>query len=734
MRWFWFDFETFAIKPGLQAPPPVVLAYAWDNAPGVLAHANPKYGAQFAEVLEDAWHSDDTILVAHNTVFETLVTLAWRPSWVDAIFAKLEKGQIRCTQNREKLIRVGRGNHDPECGLDDCMEAWRLPHIPDKKNPWRTRFGKLWDVPLETWASLENRPDLYSLGDLCVRDLYRAQEKAGPQYFADCAAQQRAHTTLALTSAWGFPTDRNAARVVEKETLEQLNGYKAKLIEAGLLRSERKKGETVYVATKAKAEERMLQVCAEQGRRVPRSMITPKELVKVAARHGFEVEVTSKKVQGKDLLELIEAGIPEKELQGNIKLDEEACLVTGDELLLAWTAYGQSRTLLNKIRRLQKTPIQTFYNPIVNTGRTSCSQGDDPKDGEPFISYGMQVQNLPRAGEEVVDDDGKKQNKWGVRECFVAPGYEAWLEKHGHLDPVTGHWQVDLQKYIDSPPPWAIVSVDFDAFEMRTWSQCCKWFLGYSDLMAILNDVRRCPHVEMGTRLENQYVEHDDWQVAYQWGYGLKKADAKKYKAVRGVAKGPNFGLPGGMGALRLMDYCRLGYGVVLTEEQAENACRVWREIYREAQPYLDEIKKIIGPKFGSRGVIKQFVSNRLRGDVGFTDGSNGFFQGLAADAAKAAGWALIREAYLARASAFYGCRPLAFVHDEWLFAVPRARLHEAGYRMAEVQVGAAQKYTPDVLLTASPGASYRWSKAAGDPVKDKSGQLIPYEERVLYA
>jgi DNA polymerase I-like protein with 3'-5' exonuclease and polymerase domains len=360
--------------------------------------------------------------------------------------------------------------------------------------------------------------------------------------------------------------------------------------------------------------------------------------------------------------------------EGNIKLDEEACLLSGDPVLKAYTEFSQATTLRSKAERLQRSPIQCRYNVLVATGRTSCSQGDDPKPGEAWTAYGMQVQNLPQ--------------KPGVRECFVA--------RPGH----------------------AIVSVDYDAFEMRAWAQCCKWVLGYSDLADILNDPKRCPHVEMGAGLKHLSVAE---------AYALK---GEERKALRGVAKGPNFGLPGGMGAARLMDYCRLSYGVELTLSEAQEACAVWRRVYREAQPYLDWVSRLIGQKRGSTNTIEQFVSKRLRGQVGFCDAANGFFQGLAADIAKAAGWKLIEQAYEIKTSALYGCRPLAFVHDEWLYEVPLDRLTEAGNLMAKIQTQVAVEWCPDVLFTASPAAMLAWSKRAGDPVYDSKGDLIPYEWR----
>jgi hypothetical protein len=285
-----------------------------------------------------------------------------------------------------------------------------------------------------------------------------------------------------------------------------------------------------------------------------------------------------------------------------------------------------------------------------------------------------------------------------------------------------------------APPGHCAVSVDFDSFELRTWSQVCLWILGYSEMANILNNAARCPHIEMGTRLweggSHFNANGSTWEQMYAWGYHVKKTDKDLIKKVRGNAKGPNFGLPGMMQWESLMDYCWQNYQVPLTPEQAQFACKVWREIYPEGQPYLDWVARKTGG-FGKRGVLEHFASKRLRGDTGGPDGSNSLFQGLASDAAKAAGRALMIEAYSRPKSPFFGARPLAFIHDEWIFAVSTEsaqKLHDAAYRMAEVQQQAAQVFCPDVTISCSPAAMFRWSKSGGDPYHNKSGLLVPFE------
>lgn len=285
---------------------------------------------------------------------------------------------------------------------------------------------------------------------------------------------------------------------------------------------------------------------------------------------------------------------------------------------------------------------------------------------------------------------------------------------------MTSKW--GTRETLIAPPGHCVVSWDYDAFEMRTWSQCCYWLFKYSDLREVLNDPKRCAHVEMGARLK---------KIAVEAAYALKKTDKDAYKALRGVAKGPNFGLPGGMGPERLIDYCWNNYGVEVTIEEAIVAREVWLAIYREAGPYLEWVKDQVGRKRGSTGTITQFYSKRLRGRVGYTEAANGFFQALAADIAKEAGWRLMEHAYEKKNSPLYGCRPLGFVHDEYLYAIPYAdkhRFHEAAYLGAKIMADTAMEICPDLLFTVSPAAMFRWTKAAGDPLHDSAGLLVPYE------
>lgn len=372
---------------------------------------------------------------------------------------------------------------------------------------------------------------------------------------------------------------------------------------------------------------------------------------------------------------------------GEPQLNDEACAQSGNPLLQAYTRYTQAGTLLGKVELLKKPIIQPSYNPLVATGRTSCRQGKPPKPGQAPSQWGAQMQNPPVMA--------------GIRECYVAE------------------------------PDHAIVSIDFETFELRTLAQTCWWRFRFSNLREILNDRKRDAHVEMGARLTDRTVDE---------AYALKVLDKVAFKAMRDVAKGPNFGLPGYMGWERLIGYCYDNYGVVVSPELAQKAVRVWKEVFPEMILHLrsarDKCVKVIGHKKDTKepilgGDFMAWTSGRLRGNIPITELSNSEFQPLASDAAKFSGGRLAEACYVPRVNPIvYGCRPFGFVHDEFLFFVPLEGLHEKAYELCRIQKEAAQEWIPDVEVRAEPGAMLAWSKKAGDPVFNSAGKLIPFEWR----
>jgi DNA polymerase-1 len=97
------------------------------------------------------------------------------------------------------------------------------------------------------------------------------------------------------------------------------------------------------------------------------------------------------------------------------------------------------------------------------------------------------------------------------------------------------------------------------------------------------------------------------------------------------------------------------------------------------------------------------------------------------ADVFKDAGWRITREMYAVRSSPLYGCRVVNECHDDILSEIPLDRIHEAGYRQAQILMDTWNEWCPDVVCRCSPAAMMRMYKDA-ETVHDANGRLICWE------
>jgi len=236
-----------------------------------------------------------------------------------------------------------------------------------------------------------------------------------------------------------------------------------------------------------------------------------------------------------------------------------------------------------------------------------------------------------------------------IRECFVA--------RPGHV----------------------FISSDYDTVEMRAMAQIHLWWYGTSALADAFK-AGKDPHAMLAAQMTN----------------GSRQA-----------AKMGNYGLMGGMSAKTLRAYAR-GFGITLSDQQAKDIYRAFFETWPEMVRYLADVKDEVR-RFGK---LVQAVSGRERGRLRFTSGANTMFQGLVADGAKAAAYAVSRECYLDNKSELYGCVPVVFPHDELLVESPKDRAEAALKRLSEVMVDTMAGYIPEVPIKCSGRVlGERWSK-----------------------
>lgn len=720
-----FDLETFLIAPCVQAPPPVALGFKVDGGKPHIVMANDP---AFDMILESLFNDPTVLLSAHNAPFDIAVLLAHfarqHPEevidYTQMIFRALHDDRVVCTERRELLYHIALGRYDMSeqagfrSNLGASCERWKTRTQPNKEDPWRKRWGTLAhlharDLPEDAAKYL--REDV----DACD-ELYVAQETKYP-WLVDQYRQTRSYVSLYLKQCHGFRSDPvQAAKLYDKTERE--------LREATLLCQRTnvtytrtktrsvKKVKQSYEITETKplrnpdgsgntlaAKAYMEQWCAANGVPVPR---------------GKPTEKMEEKAEAEGLNAV-----------GNVKLNDEACQATKDPVLIAYAESGQAAGLLGKVKRWSMPVLQPSYEGPKATGRTSVKQGKDPKPGEAPLAHGVQVQNPPKAVMgpcPACHGDGCKECKFegevevpGVREIMVFRGVG--------------------------------LDIDFTGLEQAMLAQMEYWFFGHSALGEIIKDESRSALVETGARILG---------ISAAEGYALKKTDNKKFKDMRNMAKGPEYGSPGGMAWKRGIDYCWQNYGVRVSEDLAKQIFG-WRgrdendryvevdgvikEIYPERKPYLNIMQTGVCPpnKVGARvsksshGIrVTHPYSLRVRGGVGYPDGNNGWFQGLGADCARESDWRVCVECYAVPESPLYGWRPVAFIHDQVLVESGWGREHtyvEAAKRLEELWVSGAQDICTDVVIRAKPAAVRRWSKAGGDAVYWPNGALAIYED-----
>lgn len=282
------------------------------------------------------------------------------------------------------------------------------------------------------------------------------------------------------------------------------------------------------------------------------------------------------------------------------------------------------------------------------------------------------VQNLPR--------------KYGVRECFVP--------RQGRL----------------------YVSADYSGLELCTLAQTQINLFGRSMLADMLNGGTD-PHCAVAAEILS---------APYDVIVARRRNGDREVDLARQTGKVANFGFPGGLGYTALIHFARMSYGVKLTEDQARSLKATWFRVLPDMRDYFDLISNACDNPAGLT-TVRQLVSGRVRGNIPYTVACNTFFQGLGADATKAAGWLISKACYVDSNSTLFGCRIVNFVHDEFILEVPEGRQTEAGAELSRLMIAGARPYLPDLKIEAEPVCMRRWYKSA-EPVRDAAGNLLPWE------
>jgi hypothetical protein len=662
-----WDTETALIGPARLAPPLACLTYSDGERAEIVHWRDAEPHARWLLEQETA---------TANGPFDLAVLWAQFPALRDLIWDAVTKGRVHDVLTRQKLIDIGEGCYRKVIryvagkprplfyNLSDLHA--RYFGAPMEKDEWRLKYGELREHPLLLWHP-------------------------GALHYAkfDAVATSR------VFQAQGYiqtGMKRDPSQYLHNEMAQVQAHWALHLMSCWGMATDDKQVERVIARIDAEQPE-FAKTMAEGGllgKDGKRRTKVAKQMMYLRVGDAGELTTTGfKKVVTGELTRA------QALAAGYIKIDEDWCEASGEPALVAYGKYARNQLLRSKIQhfRTGPFPLQTSYEILLETGRTSSSENK-------LLPNSAAVQNLPQ-------DPGMRES------CIAREGC-------------------------------GLIASDFGTAELVSFAQVCYAKFGYSRLRDAIN-AGKDPHLMFAARLMRLDYELLVREYKRIPKLGDAASDAEKafyadIKDKRNIAKVFNFGGLGGLGPESFVSFARKSYRVIKTVDEMRELKEEWLEQWPEIRQYFAWVNATINAgqktrankKRGERpklvGDFQQYGSGRWRGKCRFTVGCNTMFQGLTADAAKAALFEVSRRCYTDESSPLYGCRPVCFIHDEILLEAPLFKLHEAAKELERVMVEVYQRFTPDVRITAGAHAMFRWSKKAEEAF-DENGRLVPWTD-----
>ena len=669
-----FDTETRLIEPGILTPELICVSIADGKKVGLFD------SMMGPTVIHHLLRDPDVHFVGHNVAYDFGVLAARRPAMLPEIFAAYEAGRVWDTGIRQIVRDIAEGREDINGKLFVVRNGERKPagyrlanlseeylhkdRYAEKNDPtsWRMRYQELIDLPIEEWpaeAQAYAREDAADTFDIFVRQ--GAIEGAWPTE----PDNVRAAWALHLMSAWGMRTDGAKVESLKTKLLEQREHLRVRLKKVGFIIPKRCPSEEAEffeeVVKYRKATKKDMQAGLDGTRpEIVEKDGVPHVVTRSTAPARWAKDLTKVAEYVRRYLHRRGKPVPLTE-SGKVSTAKQTLIDSGSLLLALFAEGGGIDKALEFVPTLEEG-IARPINARYNTAvNTSRTSCSSPN-----------WQQMP---------SGRKVG--GIRECVVPrPGY-------------------------------VFCSVDYDTLELRALAQVCLRLFKHSRMADVINQGKDL-HSAVGAEMLG---------ITYEEIEKGKKVKGSRAKSARDAAKVFNFGAPGGLGAVSLVDYARAGYGVTLTEQQAREMKSQWLGAWPEMVQYFDWVNAMVGM---GDAQIKHPVTGAVRGNVGYTDGCNHQFQHLAAIGAKKALFAVAKECYVDCDTALYGTRPVAFIHDEIIAELPEEFAHDAATRLAEVMCRSMALVIPDVKIAASPTLMKYWSKDAQD-LTDDQGRMIPW-------
>ena len=779
MRLIALDLETHAIQPGLLAPPIVCGSTAeWGGASGL--HSKHDTLKIAKELLLD----QDVLITGANIAFDFGCLCAADPEFIPAIFKAYEdervydvligqaldaiaNGHLFKEPNGQPLLNAS-GKQTDRYSLDICVRLCLGRADAKEHDFWRVRYAVLERVPMHLWpedARLYPVDDAKNTVEVAAYQLGVGRDECFKN-LQDLPRQVETDWGLHLGAMWGLRTDESRcdllkarAEVMHKEYFErfQKRGFfrspREKYVAAGKKDPEAGKKDTCAVARAVAEAYGATGVCITCGGdgRFRRAKRVPCRGPKVKNKFAGCLYA----VLDPELGRRVELDDPEKyplcpvcgtsgeipTFGGEVICDTCSGTGFGDVTMVPPTDSGKISTSRDTLSESGNDELDEFgenkHEKILRTYEPYLRQGVEvPITLDPHVlvesgrtSYSGPIQLFPR-GSMSMGEDGQ----WvpTSRECFVAR------------------------------PGRVFGSSDYPAGELCTLAQVCLWVVGESRMAEIINETKDpgSLHTVFAAAMIGESVESLKARV---------KAGDKQAKGYRQAAKPFSFGVPGGMGAAKIVitnrkegagmteapsgrKYAGIRFCILVggAHECGTQKLREWknREItptckeclelaeyqlkplfldtYPEVKEYhkwvADEIESCDGliPCFGPWRVTENAIPHRMRSFYNsnnpFTSASNNGFQALLADVTKTALRKAAREAYTNPDSVLYKGRARfpGFFHDELFSEIDEEWAHLAGPRVGELMLEAYREWVPDVHIEGVDTALMKfWTKDA---------------------
>ena len=319
----------------------------------------------------------------------------------------------------------------------------------------------------------------------------------------------------------------------------------------------------------------------------------------------------------------------------------------------------------------------------------------------------------------------------------------------------TGSWKPNLQnlgkrrgvRQCFVPRPGRLfAATDYAAAELVGFAQVLLDLVGFSELAEVLKKGLN-PHGMTAAELPGR---------SYEEVMAGKKAGADWAVNAYALGKAGNFGIGGGLGAVRFQAMAP-EYGCPpITLGEAARVLEAVKSLYPEIVRYFRIVSREVDRGGGSALIVHR-ESGRLYDCEGFCANCNARFQGLVADGAKVALYAVQRECRTLlpgpvpcttcqyvhsgytcgvcggsgeTSQPLYGSRPVWFVHDELGIESPEApcRATAAADRLSEVMRFELAAYVPDLRDAVRTETTVMdcWHKDAQER-RGPDGLLIPW-------